>query len=58
MIRANVAEALSIADGIIVGRSLKTRPEMMAPIERVKRKPIWRPSDAHGFPLDNTCSIG
>jgi hypothetical protein len=29
---ANVGEALRLADGIIVGRSLKTRPEVMAPI--------------------------
>jgi membrane complex biogenesis BtpA family protein len=32
----NVAEALELADGIIVGRSLKTRADMMAPIERDK----------------------
>jgi membrane complex biogenesis BtpA family protein len=30
---ANVGEALRLADGIIVGRSLKTRSDMMAPIE-------------------------
>jgi uncharacterized protein len=32
----NVGEALRLADGIIVGRSLKTRPEMTTPIERDK----------------------
>jgi len=30
---ANVGEALRLADGIIVGRSLKTRLDTMAPIE-------------------------
>jgi uncharacterized protein len=29
----NVGEALRLADGIIVGRSLKTHPDLMAPIE-------------------------
>jgi membrane complex biogenesis BtpA family protein len=29
----NVAEALYLADGIIVGRALKTRPDVMAPID-------------------------
>jgi membrane complex biogenesis BtpA family protein len=33
---ANVGEALRLADGIIVGRSLKTRLDVMAPIERGK----------------------
>jgi membrane complex biogenesis BtpA family protein len=32
----NVGEALRLADGIIVGRSLKSRPEITAPIERDK----------------------
>jgi uncharacterized protein len=31
---ANVGEALRLADGIMVGRSLKTRPDTMAPIQR------------------------
>jgi membrane complex biogenesis BtpA family protein len=33
---ANVGEALGQADGVIVGRSLKTRPDVMAPIDRGK----------------------
>jgi uncharacterized protein len=33
---SNVGEALRLADGIIVGRSLKTRLEVVAPIERNK----------------------
>jgi uncharacterized protein len=33
---ANVGEALGLADGIIVGRSLKTPPDVMAPIDRDK----------------------
>jgi predicted TIM-barrel enzyme len=33
---ANVLEALRLADGIIVGRALKTRLDLMAPIERGK----------------------
>jgi uncharacterized protein len=33
---ANVLEALRVADGIIVGRALKTRLDLMAPIERGK----------------------
>ena len=33
---ANVGEALRHADGIIVGRSLKTRRDVMAPVERSK----------------------
>lgn len=33
---ANVGKALCQADGIIVGRSLKTRPDVMAPIDRGK----------------------
>jgi uncharacterized protein len=32
----NVTEALELADGIIVGRSLKTRPAMTAPVDRDK----------------------
>ncbi|MGH8056763.1 MAG: BtpA/SgcQ family protein [Candidatus Entotheonellia bacterium] len=32
----NVAEALQHADGVIVGRSLKSRPEIMAPIDNAK----------------------
>jgi membrane complex biogenesis BtpA family protein len=32
----NVAEALHVADGAIVGRSLKSRPDMMAPIDAGK----------------------
>jgi predicted TIM-barrel enzyme len=32
----NVAEVLRVADGIIVGRALKTHPDVMAPIERAK----------------------
>jgi uncharacterized protein len=33
---ANVGEALRLTDGIMVGRSLKTRQDLMAPIERDK----------------------
>jgi membrane complex biogenesis BtpA family protein len=32
----NVAEALHVADGVIVGRALKTPPDVMAPIDRGK----------------------
>jgi membrane complex biogenesis BtpA family protein len=32
----NVGEALRVADAIMVGRSLKTRPDLLAPIERDK----------------------
>jgi predicted TIM-barrel enzyme len=33
---ANVGEALRLADGIMVGRSLKACQDLMAPIERDK----------------------
>jgi predicted TIM-barrel enzyme len=32
----NVGQALRVADAIMVGRSLKTRPDLLAPIERDK----------------------
>jgi predicted TIM-barrel enzyme len=33
---ANVREALRLVDGIMVGRALKTRQDLLAPIERDK----------------------
>jgi membrane complex biogenesis BtpA family protein len=33
---SNVGEALRLADGVIAGRALKSRPEVVAPIERGK----------------------
>ncbi|MBI3325571.1 MAG: hypothetical protein HYZ81_02550, partial [Nitrospinae bacterium] len=35
---ANVGEALRHADGIIVGRALKTRPDLLAPIDPAKAR--------------------
>lgn len=35
---ANVSEALRYADGVIVGRSLKTRPEVVAPVDPAKAR--------------------
>jgi predicted TIM-barrel enzyme len=32
----NVGQALRVADAVMVGRSLKMRPDLMAPIERDK----------------------
>jgi uncharacterized protein len=39
---ANVGEALRLADGIIVGRSLKTPPDTMAPIEPGKAETFMK----------------